>query len=61
VNPAKRKALVWKMQKIIYDNWLYTQLVNEQSIDAHSSKWTNFKIQLGGYAKQYYTMPRKAG
>jgi ABC-type transport system substrate-binding protein len=61
VNPAKRKALVWKMQKIIYNNWLYTQLVNEQLIDAHSSKWTGFQIQLGGYAKQYYTQPRKTG
>jgi peptide/nickel transport system substrate-binding protein len=61
VSPAKRKALVWKMQKIIYKNWIYTQLVNEQLIDAHSSKWTNFQIQLGGYAKQYYTKPRKTG
>lgn len=61
VNPARRKALVWKMQKIIYKNWLYTQLVNEQMIDAHSSKWTGFQIQLGGYAKQYYTRPRKTG
>jgi peptide/nickel transport system substrate-binding protein len=59
VNPGKRKALVWRMQKMIYKNWVYTQLVNEQLIDAHSSKWTGFQIQLGGYAKQYYTKPRK--
>jgi peptide/nickel transport system substrate-binding protein len=59
VNPAKRKALVWKMQKMIYDNWLYTQLVNEEAIDAHAKKWSGFHIQLAGYSKQYYTSPRK--
>jgi peptide/nickel transport system substrate-binding protein len=59
VNPAKRKQIVWKMQKMVYDNFLYTQLVNEQAIDAHSTKWTGFDIELGGYAKQYYTQPRK--
>jgi peptide/nickel transport system substrate-binding protein len=59
VNPAKRKQLVWKMQQIVYDNFLYTQLVNEQAIDAHSTKWAGFHIQLSGYAKQYYTDPYK--
>jgi peptide/nickel transport system substrate-binding protein len=60
VNPAKRRAIVWKMQKIVYDNFLYTQLVNEQLIDAHSTKWTGFDTQVDGYAKQYYTAPHKA-
>jgi peptide/nickel transport system substrate-binding protein len=60
VSPAKRKAIVWKMQKMIYDNWVYTQLVNEQLIDAHSTKWTGFRIELGAYSKQYYTSPHKA-
>ena len=60
VNPAKRKQIVWKMQKLIYDNFLYTQLANEQLIDAHSTKWTGFRIELGAYSKQYYTSPRKA-
>jgi peptide/nickel transport system substrate-binding protein len=59
VNQAKRKAIVWKMQKMVYDNFIYTQLVNEQAIDAHSTKWTGFGIQLSGYAKQYYTQPRE--
>jgi peptide/nickel transport system substrate-binding protein len=59
VSPAQRKQLVWKMQKIVYDNWIYTQLANEQAIDAHSDKWTGFHIQLAGYAKQYYTDPIK--
>jgi peptide/nickel transport system substrate-binding protein len=60
VDPAKRKALVWRMQKIVYDNVLYTQLVNEVSIDAHSTKWTGFSLPLAGYSKAYYTEPRKA-
>jgi peptide/nickel transport system substrate-binding protein len=59
VDPAKRRAIVWKMQKLIYDNVLYTQLVNEQAIDAYSTKWTGFHIQLAAYSKQYYTSPRK--
>jgi peptide/nickel transport system substrate-binding protein len=61
VNPAKRKAIVWKMQKMVYDNVLYTQLVNEQLIDAHSSKWTGFETNLAAYSKRYYTAPKKVG
>lgn len=60
VDPAKRKAIVWKMQKMIYDAMVYTQLANEQLVDAHSTKWTGFHIELGAYSKQYYTSPRKA-
>src|SRR5947207_4776558 len=58
-DPAKRKALVYKMQKIIYDNVLYTQLVEERLIDAHSSKWTGMQTALNGFGKAYYTSPRK--
>jgi len=61
VNPAKRRKIVWKMQKMVYDQMVYTQLVNEQLIDAHSTKWTGFHIELGAYSKAYYTSPRKAG
>src|SRR4029078_10569242 len=46
VAAAKRKQIVWKMQQIIYDNFLYTQLVNEVLIDAHSTKWTGFRLEL---------------
>ena len=60
VNPAKRKQIVWKMQKMIYDNFAYTQLVNEELIDAHSTKWTGFHIELNAYSKGYYTSPHKA-
>src|SRR5947207_7010060 len=50
-NPVKRKAIVWRMQKIIYDNVLYTQLANETLIDAHSTKWTGFQTALNAYSK----------
>jgi peptide/nickel transport system substrate-binding protein len=60
VNEAQRKAIVWKMQKMVYDNFVYTQLANEELIDAHSTKWTGFDIELGAYSKQYYTSPRKS-
>lgn len=61
VNPAKRKQIVWKMQQMIYDALPYTQLANEELIDAHSTKWTGFHIELNAYSKGYYTSPRKAG
>ncbi len=59
VDPAKRKQIVWKLQQLIYDNVVYTQLANEQLIDAHSTKWKGFRIELNAYSKQYYTSPGK--
>jgi peptide/nickel transport system substrate-binding protein len=59
VNSARRKEIVWRMQKIIWDNFLYTQLVNEQFIDAHSTRWTDFPTELYQYSKRYYTDPHK--
>jgi peptide/nickel transport system substrate-binding protein len=59
VDPAKRKAIVYKMQKIVYDNFYYTQLVNELAIDAHRKDWTGFYSELSAYSKLYYTSPRK--
>ena len=34
------------MQKIVYDNFYYTQLVNEFAIDAHVKAWTGFDPEL---------------
>jgi peptide/nickel transport system substrate-binding protein len=59
VDAAKRKEIVWKLQQMIYDNFIYTQLVNETLIDAHSTKWTGFRLELSAYSKQYYTSPHK--
>jgi len=61
VDPGQRKALVYKMQQIVWDNFLYTQLVNEVSLDANSTKWTGFEHELNAYSKAYYTSPRKVG
>jgi peptide/nickel transport system substrate-binding protein len=60
IDYEKRLAIVWKMQKMVWDNFVYTQLVNEELYDAHSTKWTGFNIELGAYSKQYYTSPHKA-
>ena len=57
VDPNKRRALVYAMQKIVYDNFYYTQLVNELGISAHTTKWTGFNPQLNGYSKRYLTNP----
>lgn len=61
VNPAKRRALVYKMQKMVYDNFVYTQLTNHLGLDATSTKWTGFQNELNAYSKTYYTSPRKMG
>jgi peptide/nickel transport system substrate-binding protein len=55
MDEAARKTLVDKMQQEVYDNVLYTQLVNMQAIDAHRSNMTGFDIDLSGYSKRYWT------
>jgi peptide/nickel transport system substrate-binding protein len=57
VDPEKRKQIVYRMQQIIYDNFLYTQLTNHEAIDAFSNKWTGFQSELAAYSKAYYTSP----
>jgi peptide/nickel transport system substrate-binding protein len=61
VDPNEREQLVKEMQKIIYDNFLYTQLVEEQAIDAHRKEWDGFNTALNAYSKTYYTAPHKVG
>jgi peptide/nickel transport system substrate-binding protein len=61
VDPARRRAIVYKMQQMVYDNFVYTQLTNHVSLDANSTKWAGFQNQLNAYSKTYYTSPRKAG
>jgi peptide/nickel transport system substrate-binding protein len=60
VNPKKREQIVKKMQQMIYDNVVYTQLVNEVYLDAHSTKWKGIQTALNAYSKKYYTSPTKA-
>ena len=59
VNPAKRRAIIYKMQKMVYDAFVYTQLTNHVALDATSTKWTGFKNELNAFAKFYYTSPKK--
>jgi peptide/nickel transport system substrate-binding protein len=62
VDPDGRRDVVWQMQQMIYDNWLYTQLVNELYLDAHRSDWTGITedlTNLNAYAKFYWTRPAK--
>ncbi len=39
---TKRRALVWKMQKYLYDRRPYIWLANDDSVSAVSTKWTSF-------------------
>lgn len=57
VEPEERKQLVWEMQQMIYDNFIYTQLTNHEYIDAHSDKWAGIQTDLNAYSKEYWTSP----
>jgi peptide/nickel transport system substrate-binding protein len=61
VDPDQRKEMVWEMQQMIYDNFLYTQLTNHVYIDAHRKEWDGFLTELNAYSKRYYTNPHKVG
>ncbi|HEY7004145.1 MAG TPA: ABC transporter substrate-binding protein [Gaiellaceae bacterium] len=61
VDEGKRAAIVQQMEQIIYDNVLYTQLVEEQYIDAHTTQWDGMDPHLNAYAKMYWTRPYKVG
>jgi peptide/nickel transport system substrate-binding protein len=47
-NQDKRRALVWKMQKYLYDQRPYIWLANDDSVSAVSTKWTGFKNTAQG-------------
>ena len=57
VDPEERKQLVWEMQQMIYDDFVYTQLTNHEYIDAHSDKWAGIQTDLNVYSKEYWTSP----
>jgi peptide/nickel transport system substrate-binding protein len=57
VDPEERKQLVWEMQQVIYDNFIYTQLTNHEYIDANSKKWAGIEPELNAYSKKYWTAP----
>jgi peptide/nickel transport system substrate-binding protein len=60
-DPEARKQIVWEMQQMIYDNFLYTQLTNHVDIDAYRKEWAGFVPQLDAYAKMYWTRPHQVG
>jgi hypothetical protein len=49
------------MQQMIYDNFLYTQLVNLDDIEAHTKAWDGFSPALDAYSKKFYSQPHKVG
>jgi peptide/nickel transport system substrate-binding protein len=57
VKVSDRMALVHQMDKIIHDNWLYTQLVNEQGIAAYNPQWAGYDAQALGYNYNAFTNP----
>jgi len=61
VDENERASIVQQMEQMIYDNWVYTQLVEEQYIDAHTTAWDGMDPHLNAYAKMYWTRPHKVG
>jgi peptide/nickel transport system substrate-binding protein len=61
IDEAARKKLVDEMQQHIFDNVLYTQLVNMNSIHAFREGWEGFNLELSGYSKRYYTDVKPVG
>ena len=61
VDPAARRALVWKMEAYLAQKRPYIQLVDTDFLTAHASSWTGFQPTLWGYSKLFYTSPRPTG
>ncbi len=61
VDEAERKKVVDQMQQIIYDDVIYTQLVNMNLLHAYREGWEGFSLDLSGYSKRYYTDVRPVG
>ena len=55
IDEAARKTMVDQMQQIIYDDVIYTQLVNMNAIESHRVGWGGFYPELGAYSKLFYT------
>jgi peptide/nickel transport system substrate-binding protein len=61
IDETRRKAVVDQIQKIVYDDVVYTQLVNMNQIDAHGKAWGGFHPELNAYSKVYWTGVGKLG
>jgi peptide/nickel transport system substrate-binding protein len=58
-DPGERAKIIQQMEQMIWDNFVYTQLVEEQFIDAHTKKWDGMDPHLEAYAKAYWTQAHK--
>lgn len=64
IDPEERREIVYEMQEMIYDNFLYTQLTNHVFLDAHRKDWGGITPELtalAAYSKYYWTRPGKLG
>ncbi len=41
-NPTQRKAIIWQMQQLLYQQSPYITLVYHHNLEAYSDKWTGF-------------------
>lgn len=61
VDQDKRRAIVYEMQKILYEDRPYIQLVNLDLVWAVAKGWEGYAGKLTGYSKVPYTEVHKVG
>ena len=48
IDPTQRKAVIWQMQQLLYQQSPYIVLVYHHNLEAYSDKWTGFVRSPGG-------------
>ncbi|MGI8606375.1 MAG: ABC transporter substrate-binding protein [Gaiellaceae bacterium] len=61
IDQAERREIVYEMQKILYDDRPYIQLVNLDFVWAVSKSWDGYEGKLSGYSKAPYTEVHRVG
>src|SRR5207248_754107 len=59
VDQAKRRQIVWRMQRIIGNQRPYIMLVNLEVVQAYGKRWGGFVPFLDGYSKVLWTDPHQ--
>jgi len=57
----ERKQLVQQMDKMLADQFIYTQLVNEKAISAVRDNWSGYNAAVAGYNYSFLLSPYQKG
>jgi peptide/nickel transport system substrate-binding protein len=59
IDQEQRKQIVWEMQKILFDDRPYIQLVNLENITAKHANWDGLQPELAGFSKRPWVEAHK--